>query len=134
VGGVNYRTTADWEKPVLAITGGVGVQQVLEVGGKDSLPHALATLGPGGRVALIGGLGGFGGDVPVMMLMNGNVSASGIYVGSRADFEALNAFIDAHHVKPVIDKVYEFNDAVAAFDAVEKGESFGKTVIRVTAP
>ena len=67
-------------------------------------------------------------------MMNGNLTASGIYVGSRADFEALNAFIDAHHVKPVVDKVYEFNDAAAAFDAVDKGESFGKTVIRVSGP
>ncbi len=134
IGGVNYRTTPDWEKPVLALTGGAGVQQVLEVGGKDSLPHALASLGPGGHVALIGGLGGFGGDVPVMALMNANITASGIYVGSRKDFEALNAFIDAHHVKPVIDKVYEFQDAAAAFEALDKGESFGKTVIRVSGP
>jgi NADPH:quinone reductase-like Zn-dependent oxidoreductase len=134
IGGVNYITTPDWEKPVRALTGGGGVQQILEVGGKDSLAHALATLGSGGHVALIGGLSGFGGDVPVMTLLNANITASGIYVGSRADFEALNAFIDAHHVKPVIDKVYEFDDAAAAFTAVEKGESFGKTVIRVSAP
>jgi NADPH:quinone reductase-like Zn-dependent oxidoreductase len=134
VGGVNYRTTSDWEKPVMALTGGVGVQEVLEVGGKDSLVHALGTLGPGGRVALIGGLGGFGGDVPVMALMNANLTASGIYVGSRADFAALNAFIDAHHVKPVIDRVFEFQDAAAAFAAMDAGESFGKIVIRVTGP
>jgi NADPH:quinone reductase-like Zn-dependent oxidoreductase len=134
VGGVNYITTPDWEKPVQALTGGAGVQEVLEVGGKDSLAHALATLGIGGHVALIGGLSGFGGNVPVMTLMNANITASGIYVGSRADFEALNAFIDAHHVKPVIDKVYDFQDAPAAFDTMEKGESFGKTVIRVSAP
>src|SRR5690606_3408343 len=43
---VNYRTTPDWEKPVLQITGERGVQHVLEVGGKDSLPHALAALAP----------------------------------------------------------------------------------------
>jgi len=134
IGGVNYRTTADWEKPVLALTGGSGVQEILEVGGKDTVGHALATLGAGGHVALIGGLGGFGGNVPVMTLMNANITASGIYVGSRADFEALNAFIDAHHVKPVIDKVYDFQDAAAAFDAMDKGESFGKSVIRVTGP
>ena len=69
-----------------------------------------------------------------MTLMNSNITASGIYVGSRADFEALNAFIDAHHIKPVIDKVYDFQDAAAAFAAVEQGESFGKTVIRVSGP
>jgi NADPH:quinone reductase-like Zn-dependent oxidoreductase len=134
IGGVNYITTPDWEGPVRTLTGGAGVQEILEVGGKDSLPHALATLGSGGHVALIGGLSGFGGNVPVMTLMNANMTASGIYVGSRADFEALNAFIDAHHVKPVIDKVYDFEDAAAAFAALEKGESFGKTVIRVSAP
>ena len=134
VGGVNYRTTADWEKPVMALTGGAGVQVVLEVGGKDSLVHALGTLGPGGYVALIGGLGGFGGDVPVMALMNGNLTASGIYVGSRADFEALNEFIDAHHVKPIVDRVFEFQDAAAAFSAMDSGESFGKIVIRVAGP
>jgi NADPH:quinone reductase-like Zn-dependent oxidoreductase len=134
VGGTNYLTNPTWEKAVLALTGGAGVQQILEVGGKDSVAHALATLGSGGHIALIGGLGGFGGEVPVTMLMNANLTASGIYVGSRADFEALNAFVDAHHVKPVIDKVYEFDDAAKAFQALEKGESFGKTVIRVSAP
>ena len=134
VGGINYLTTPNWEKPVLALTGPAGVQEILEVGGKDTVGHALATLGPGGQIALIGGLGGFGGDVPVMTLLNANSTASGIYVGSREDFEALNAFIDAHHVKPVVDKVYEFDDAAKAFEAVDKGESFGKTVIRVTGP
>jgi NADPH:quinone reductase-like Zn-dependent oxidoreductase len=134
IGGVNYRTNPDWEKSVRALTGGAGVQEILEVGGKDSLGHALATLGPGGHVALIGGLGGFGGEVPVMALMNANLTASGIYVGSRADFVALNAFIDAHHIKPVIDRVFEFADAPAALAALEQGESFGKLVIRVSGP
>ncbi len=118
----------------MALTGGSGVQQVLEVGGKDSLPHALAALGSGGHIALIGGLGGFGGNVPAMSLLNANITVSGIYVGSRENFEALNAFIDKHHVKPVIGKVYEFKDAAAAFDALDKGESFGKVVIRVSGP
>ncbi len=134
IGGINYLTTPEWEKPVRELTGGLGVQEVLEVGGKDTLAHALSSLANGGHIALIGGLSGFGGNVPVMTLMNNNITASGIYVGSRADFEAMNAFIDAHHVKPVIDKVYAFQDAAAAFEAVDKGESFGKTVIRVNGP
>jgi NADPH:quinone reductase-like Zn-dependent oxidoreductase len=134
VGMVNYRTTPDWDKPVRELTGGAGVQEVLEVGGKDSLPHALASLGTGGHVALIGGLGGFGGDIPVMMLMNDNITASGIYVGSREDFEALNAFIEEHKVKPVVDRVFEYQDAPAALALMDKGEVFGKIVIRVAAP
>jgi NADPH:quinone reductase-like Zn-dependent oxidoreductase len=131
IGGVNYKTTADWDKPVRALTGGVGVQQVLEVGGKDSVPHALATLGQGGHIALIGGLGGFGGDVPVMALLGSNGTASGIYVGSRENFEAMNEFIARHKVKPVIDKVFGFEDAPAAYALMESGNFFGKIVIRM---
>lgn len=131
IGGVNYKTNADWERPVRALTGGVGIQQTLEVGGKDSLPHALAALGPGGHIALIGGLGGFGGDVPTMALLTTNATVSGIYVGSRANFEAMNAFIVQHRIKPVVDKVFEYKDAQAAYDLMESGNFFGKIVIRM---
>ena len=131
IGGVNYKTNADWEKPVRALTNGVGVHQVLEVGGKDSLPHALAALAPGGHIALIGGLGGFGGEVPAMALLGGNATVSGLYVGSRENFEAMNAFIEQHKIQPVIDKVFEFKDAPAAFELMESGNFFGKIVIRM---
>jgi NADPH:quinone reductase-like Zn-dependent oxidoreductase len=131
IGGVNYKTNPDWEKQVRALTGGLGVHQVLEVGGKDSLPHAIASLAPGAHIALIGGLGGFGGDIPAMALMLNNATAAGIYVGSRADFEAMNRFIEQHHIKPVIDKTFSFEDAPAAFDLMESGNFFGKIVIRL---
>ncbi|HTT01103.1 MAG TPA: NAD(P)-dependent alcohol dehydrogenase [Steroidobacteraceae bacterium] len=132
VGTVNYKKTADWETPVRELTGGLGVHQVLEVGGKDSLPHALKALAPGAHVALIGGLGGFGGDIPAMALMGSNSTASGIYVGSRADFEAMNAFIEKHKMKPVVDRVFAYEDAPAAFDLMRSGNFFGKIVIRVS--
>jgi NADPH:quinone reductase-like Zn-dependent oxidoreductase len=129
-GTVNYKTTPDWEKPVLSLTGNLGVHEILEVGGKDSLAHALASVAPGGHVALIGGLGGFGGEIPALSLMARNVSVSGIYVGSRENFEAMNAFIATHHFKPVIDQVFEFKDAQAAYDLMESDKFFGKIVIR----
>jgi NADPH:quinone reductase-like Zn-dependent oxidoreductase len=132
VGTINYKTTPDWEKAVLALTGGRGVQQVLEVGGKDTLPHAIASLGAGGNISLIGGLGGFGGDVPSLALMGRNATVSGIYVGSRADFEAMNAFIEKHELKPVVDRVFDFKDAQAAYDSMKKGDFFGKIVIRIS--
>jgi NADPH:quinone reductase-like Zn-dependent oxidoreductase len=131
IGGVNYKTNADWEKPVRALTNGVGVHQVLEVGGKDSLPHALAALAPGGHIALIGGLSGFGGEVPAMALLGGNATVSGLYVGSRENFEAMNEFIAQHKIQPIVDKVFEFKDAPAAFELMESGNFFGKIVIRM---
>jgi len=130
-GTVNYKTTPDWEKPVLALTGGVGVQEVLEVGGKDTLPHALASIAPGGDIALIGGLGGFGGNIPALRLLDRNVDVSGIYVGSRENFEALNAFIEKHNVRPIIDKVFDFKDAAAAYELMESDQFLGKIVIRL---
>ena len=131
VGVVNYKKHPKWEEQVREITGGAGVQQVLEVGGTDTLPHALASLGSGAHVALIGGLSSFGGNIPVMQLMGSNATVSGIYVGSRENFEAMNAFIEQHHVKPVVDKVFELKDAQAAFDTMESDRFFGKIVIRL---
>jgi NADPH:quinone reductase-like Zn-dependent oxidoreductase len=131
VGTINYKTTPEWDKSVRELTGGLGVHQVLEVGGKDTLPRALASLAPGGHIALIGGLGGFGGEVPTMALLGINGTVSGIYVGSRADFEALNAFVDKHKIKPVIDRVFDFKDAQAAYDLMQSGNFFGKIVIKL---
>ena len=127
---INYKTTPDWEKAVLEATQG-GVQQALEVGGKQTLQKTLASLAPGGHVALIGGLSEFGGDIPAYALMGKNATASGLYVGSRADFEALNAFLEKHRFKPVIDKVFDFENARAAYDYMDSGALFGKVVIRL---
>jgi NADPH:quinone reductase-like Zn-dependent oxidoreductase len=128
-GTINYRKTPDWEKPVRELTGGRGVDEILEVGGKDTVPHALKSLALGAHIALIGGLGGFGGDIPVMSLLGTGSTASGIYVGSRADFEAMNAFIERHHVKPVVDRVIPFGDAKTAYELMESDQFFGKIVI-----
>jgi NADPH:quinone reductase-like Zn-dependent oxidoreductase len=130
-GTVNYRSTLEWQRTVRELTGGAGVDQVLEVGGQDTLPRAIEALGFGGHIAIIGGLSGFASDVPVGALMGLNATASGIYVGSRADFEALNAFLSEHKIKPIVDKVFELEDAPAAFEAMDSGDFFGKVVIRL---
>lgn len=127
---INYRSSPDWEKAVIEASGG-GVQQALEVGGADTLAKTLASMSLGGHVALIGGLSSFGGDIPGPSLMGRNVTASGIYVGSRADFEALNGFLATNPFKPRIDKVFEYADAAAAYAWMESKQLFGKVVIRV---
>lgn len=131
VGLINYKKNPEWEKSVMQITGGAGARHILEVGGKDTLPHALASLGSGGNIALIGGLGGFGGDIPALALMGRNASAFGIYVGSRENFEAMNAFIEKHKVQPVIDRTFDFKDAQAAYNHMKSGDFVGKIVIRI---
>ena len=130
-GTVNYRTNAEWQVEVRELTGGRGVDHVLEVGGQDTLAKALQAMGFESHIALIGGLSGFASDVPVGALMGLGASATGIYVGSRADFEALNAFITEHRIHPVVDHVFNFEEAPAAFDFMENGSFFGKIVIRL---
>jgi NADPH:quinone reductase-like Zn-dependent oxidoreductase len=128
---VNYRTHAEWQNEVRKATGGQGVAHVLEIGGKDTLPRALASLGLGGHVALIGGLTGFGGAMDVGALTGRMGSMTSIYVGSREDFEQMNAFIARTRLKPVIDRVFTFEEAPAAFEYLESGSHFGKVVIRL---
>ena len=60
-----------------------------------------------------------------------NATASGVYVGSREDFEAMNAFITRHGIRPHIDRVFEFENAPDAFDYMESGVFMGKIVIRL---
>jgi NADPH:quinone reductase-like Zn-dependent oxidoreductase len=128
---INYRTHNEWQNEVLEATGGLGVAHVLEIGGKDTLPKALAALELGGHVALIGGLTGFGGALEVGALTKRLGSMTSLYVGSREDFEQMNAFIAKHRLKPVIDRAFSFEEAPAAFEYLDSGSQFGKVVIRL---
>ncbi len=131
VGTINYRAVPEWSKAVRAATGGSGAHHVLEVGGAGTLPQSLAALAPGGHVALIGGLSGFGGDIPAGSLVGRNAGVTGIFVGSRAHFEALNAFLAKHAIRPVIDRVFPFESAEEAYAWMGTGSHFGKIVIRL---
>jgi D-arabinose 1-dehydrogenase-like Zn-dependent alcohol dehydrogenase len=104
---------------------------VLEVGGKDTLPKALESLAYDGHVALIGGLTGFAPDVPAGRLLGMGASVTGIYVGTRADFEALNRFLTEHKLKPVIDRVFSFEEAPQAYEFMDNGSYQGKIVVRL---
>ena len=130
-GTVNYRTNPEWQTEVRSFTGGAGVKQVLEVGGRDTLPKALEALAFDGHVALIGTLSGVGEAIPAGPLFGAGGHLTAVYVGSRADFEAMNAFIAQHEVHPVIDRVFEFEQAPAAFELMRNGDYMGKIVIRL---
>ncbi len=130
-GRVNYRSNEDWQDAVRSLTGGNGVDHVLEVGGRDTLEKAIQALDFDAHIALIGGLSGFAPAIPVGSLMGLGARATGIYVGSRADFEAMNRFITEHRITPVVDRVFAFEEAPEAFDFMENGSYFGKIVIRL---
>lgn len=129
--GINYKTMPEWEKAVLAATNNLGVQHVVETGGAGTLAQSLASMGFGCHVGLIGGLTAFGGDIPVSALRGRNASATGITVGSRAEFEAMLIFMELYRIQPVIDKSFAFPAAMAAYEYLDTGSHFGKVVIRI---
>lgn len=126
--GVNYRTNPDWDKWVREQTGGRGADVVVEVGGPGTLDKSLRAVRTGGYVALIGVLAGTGTFNPLPVLMKA-VRLQGVFVGSRLMFEDMNRLIVGEGVKPVIDRVFPFADAAAAFRHLESGAHFGKVVV-----
>jgi len=126
--GINYKTNPDWEKKVLELTGGTGVDHVVEVGGAGTLPRSLKSVKTGGTISLIGILSGVGEVNPLPILMK-SVRVQGIFVGSRQMFEDMNRAIALHRLKPVIDRVFPFSEARAALQHMESAAHFGKIVI-----
>jgi len=127
-GTVNYRTNTDWQTAVRALTGDRGVDHVLDVVGGETLTRAIQALAYDGHVAVIGGLGGQTSGVPIDSLPDGS-SLTSIFVGSREDFEAMNAFLTEHRLHPIIDRVFAFDEAAAAYEYMESGAHLGKIVI-----
>lgn len=128
--GINYRAMPDWEKKVVELTNGEGIDNIVEVGGAGTLPRSLKAVRIGGRIALIGVLSGVGEMNPMPIIMK-SVQVRGVFVGSRAMFEAMNRAIAVHRLEPVIDKIFSFEDLPAALRHMESGSHFGKIVVRV---
>lgn len=128
--GINYKTTPDWDKRVRELTG-VGADQIIEVGGAATLPKSLKAVRAGGTISLIGNVSGNGDVNPVPLLMK-SARMQGIFVGSRDMFEAMNRAIAFHELRPVIDRVFPFEQTREAMHYMETGAHFGKIVIKVS--
>jgi NADPH:quinone reductase-like Zn-dependent oxidoreductase len=129
---INYRTTPEWQEEVLRFTHGAGADVVLEVGGQGTVNRSIASAAMGGSVAIIGGVSGFGGEVNPATLLAGAKRMVGIFVGSRAMLEQVMRFAATSEIKPVVDRVFSFDQAREAYRHMESGSHFGKVVISVT--
>ncbi|MER3493726.1 MAG: NAD(P)-dependent alcohol dehydrogenase [Mastigocladus sp. ERB_26_2] len=128
---VNYKITPDWEKRVYELSDRTGVDHVVEVGGAGTLPKSLQAVRIGGRISLIGVLSGRGEQVDPLPILFKSLTVQGIYVGSREIFEDMNQAITQHKIKPVIDRVFGFNEAQEAYAYLQSAAHFGKVVIQV---
>jgi len=128
---VNYRTTPDWHVAVRELTGGRGVDQVVEVGGPSTIVQSIRSTRLSGEIALIGSVArDTSGDSGIhSAVFMGVVTLRGIAIGSRAQFLAMNRAIAVNGLKPVIDRVFPFEDAKAAYRYYEEVHPFGKVII-----
>ena len=115
----------------LELTGGRGVDTVVEIGGAGTLDQSMMATRVGGHVALIGILAGYAGPVQTVLLMRKSLRVQGLTVGSRAQQLAMIAGIEATGLRPVLDQHFPLADLAAAFRHQESGQHFGKIVVDI---
>lgn len=126
---IDRSTRPDWEKAVLELTRGVGVDHVVEVGGGGTLARSIEATRVGGHIALIGILAG--GQIDPTPIMRKSIRLHGIYVGSRVMQEAMVRAFEAAELRPLVDRRFRLEDARDAFRALERAEHMGKIVIEL---
>ncbi|MBI2799245.1 MAG: NAD(P)-dependent alcohol dehydrogenase [Gammaproteobacteria bacterium] len=127
--GINYRATLEFSREVRRLTGGMGVDHVIETGGGGTLLQSIAATRRGGQIHLIGVIAP--GAIDPIHILLASVGVQGIEVGSREMFEALNQSLALHRIHPIISRVFEFNEAQAAYRYFERAEHIGKVVIQI---
>lgn len=127
---INYRETPDWAQRVAGLTEGAGVDHVVDIGGAETLARSVSAVRKGGAVSLIGLSTGMVATLHLPELLVKQVRLQGIYVGSRASFEQMNRAIESNGLQPVVDAVFEFEDAIEAYHHLQSGDHVGKVCVR----
>ncbi|BEV00649.1 NAD(P)-dependent alcohol dehydrogenase [Novosphingobium olei] len=128
---INYRAHADWGVKAAELTGGRGVDTVVEIGGAGTLEQSMMATRVGGHIAVIGVLAGFAGPVNTALLMNKNLRVQGLTVGSRASQLDMIAAIETNGIRPVIDRHFALESLGDAFRHQISGAHFGKIVVDI---
>ena len=127
---INYKANPNWEEAARKLTGGAGVDHVIEVGGSGTLARSLKAVRVQGAVSVIGVLSGAEPSVSPREILMNSVRVQGIYVGSRLMFERMNRAIDFHKIQPVIDRVFAWVDIQEALRYMESHQHFGKICLK----
>jgi NADPH:quinone reductase-like Zn-dependent oxidoreductase len=123
---INYKQEPNWGQAAAALTGGRGVDAVVEIGGPGTLGQSIHACRIGGHISLIGVLTGVSGEVPTALAMTKNVTIKGVTVGSRQDQEEMIAAIEANGIRPVIDSTFVLDEIAGAFAHQISQKHFGK--------
>ncbi|MEM9738804.1 MAG: NAD(P)-dependent alcohol dehydrogenase [Pseudomonadota bacterium] len=128
---INYKTEPKWGRMAFELTGGRGVDEVVEIGGPGTLGQSIDACALGAHISLIGVLTGVSGEVPTAKFFQKNLTMSGITVGSRAHQLDMISAIEANAIKPVISDTFKLDDIAAAFAHQVAGKHFGKIVLEI---
>jgi len=126
---INYKSEADWSKKARELTGGIGVDHIVEVGGAGTLAQSLKAVRVGGTVSIIGVLAGTASELNVIPILMQNLRLQGVIVGSKEVFENMNRAIAQNLLKPVVDRTFPFEEAPTAFEHLASGTHFGKVCV-----
>jgi len=134
---INYRTTPDWELEALRLTNNLGVDHVVEVGGSGTIQRSLKAVRPSGHVYIIGALTGpptaSNPGINPRDILTRSVYVCGVYVGSRAMFQRMNAAFETNHIHPTIDRTFPLSAAKEAFHYLQSASHFGKITLDLKA-
>jgi NADPH:quinone reductase-like Zn-dependent oxidoreductase len=131
---INYKTTPEWGGEARKLTGGRGVDLVVEVGGAGTLMESMKAVRQQGHIAIVGIVSGFGGEGLNMlpgMLIGNNARIQGLSVGSRENFEDMNRALTQNQSKPIVETVYPWTRAKEAFEDMQAGKHFGKIALTI---
>ncbi len=129
---LDYVAEPKWGERARALTGGRGVDVVVDVGGPGTFDQSTAALRYGGTMSILGVLTGTRGEVNTYAIFHRRLRVHGVYVGSVAMAERLVRALEATKLRPVIDRVFEFGDAKAAYQHLAGATHLGKVVVRVS--
>jgi NADPH:quinone reductase-like Zn-dependent oxidoreductase len=128
---INYRATPEWDQEVLRLTGGQGVDGVVEVGGAGTLERSIRCTRMGGTISAVGMVSGRG-EIDPLPILTGVVRVAGVFVGSHAMAAEMLLTITAKKIDPLIDHIFPFDKAAEAYKYLESGpKGAGKIVIKI---
>lgn len=129
--GINYKREPAWSERVVQLTNGHGADLVVDIGGKSTLDESTKSLADEGKLAIVGGLSGYDGNISSWGLLERSAQAYGVFVGSRAEYLRMSEFMSKHKVLPIIERVYPFAQYPEALELLASGNFVGKIVLRM---
>ncbi len=128
---INYKQNPEWEREVLKLTDFEGVDHIIEVGGVGTLEKSIRCVKPGGSIYLIGVLAGRQAPVDLTPILMQNIKIQGVIVGHKRSLIQMIRAFEFHNIKPIIDKIFEFEEAPKAFEYLKSASHFGKICIQI---